>query len=1616
MESITVQIEKSSIIRKLVAIILLITLTMVDFAFVGIETVSYAADALSTGTTTNNKNVTFDAFFKDASGVESASKEESIISKDMKLFVRVSVKNDGYFNGEVTLGESNFKIKNEVLSESINKIEENKITLNQINSGEAVEFELGIEPIKNDTISSEFLSMSSAISINGIYRNSEEKDINIDATRNVQLILTNPYSENDGLEITTQILTNKVLKIEQEDKRVVQVLVQSDLKGSLYPIKENKIELSVPEGTEKVDVKSRGTLGTNGKTENEFDEFNWDYNETDKKVNVTIKNEEQNGKIKWLKNGKDTLIVTYIMDAQKDIAETEMMAKDTMTLFDAKGTVKEATSSVKVGEEKDGIITTEIALEENSIYKGKIYSGENRDYKLKTNIFVNNSETGRTASIELKQARYELADGVMLANSQFSNTVLSKDNVLRILGEDGKLSIKLPDGTVIAEITKNTEADENGRISVVYPEEITAIKIETTEVKQAGTISLIHVKTIKEDGNSRETKNAYLSLIENSMEQEVKMTLKETSTATKLTLNKDNLSTLTENKGVEITATLKTNSEENDLFTNPYIKIELPSQVENVNINSVNLLYDEELKLASGNIGEENGRKVIEIALEGTQTKHKVGALDEGATIIINADLTLNKKATNSDEKIVMICTNHNTEATVSAEQPIQVVSPKGMITINNIEDYGMTTLGEEETKTAKLQLATEEKQTKVNIEVINNNEEKIKDVKVLGDFPTKNNENTMDTKVSGIEVSGIDAKVYYSENENATDDLTNGANGWKEEINNNASVKKYLIAVDSMDQSQDLIASYQLSIPQGLQYNEQASEGYTVAYQNENASNEVTATRLVLATGKGPEVKTEIKAKLGNEYVSNGAEVAQGEIIKYEVTAENTGSETATNIKATAQVPEGTVYVKLIDDFVYNEGYFTEVEDIKDITYTIDSLEPGAKITKSFEVKVKKQTEQNSVIVNKATATYGEAVAESEEITHKVVKGNLSVYVKREMDLSVSNLRGANLEYYFGIENITNETQKNVTVNLNIPKELVVTRIVKLGDTTEENVVEDSTTIKIDEIEPGKVANIFVFVQVGSIEDAYTKQIGITATAKTQDSKAIHSNEYIEVIKDYELGISLSANDENGYLKSEDIIDYTITVKNKSDLDSADVEIRDVIPNELTVKEISVDGEGEAVIDNNVIIIKSIPANGIVNAKIKTVVDYSELRTEPVVITNVAKVYYDGDVLSTSEEITHILQAEVEEDSNEPNNPNNPSSPNNPNNPNGTKNNNNTDKGLISGTVWVDANQDGQRDGNEKLLEGIRARLIDTQGNTVKNAEGKDIIATSNNKGLYMLQEIPQGEYIVVLEYDTSTYVTTAYQKAGILETKNSDFIAQKLVVDGQEENYAVTDIISVSDKGITNIDLGLMNATKFDLELNKYISKIVVQTSKETKTYEYDKTTLAKAEIAAKQLQGATVIIEYQLEVANTGEVAGYVKNIVDYMPSSLKFSSELNQAWYQSGTELYNSSLANTKIEAGETKVISLVLTKTMTEENTGLVNNKAEIAESYNEAGINDVDSIAGNKAQGEDDMGSADVIISVKTGAMVTYIGLTTFMIAIIGAGAYMLKRKMDKDNKIEVNF
>ena len=303
---------EKKIVKKILAILLVIMLISTDFFVLGSNLISYAVESDSA---TNNKNIDFSAYFKDVKGEKVDTLQTSIKAENLKLYAEITVKNEGYLsNATLELEDSNFNIKNNILSDSIASIDGNKVTLKQINAGTTVVVELDIEPSIGDTLTEEMLLKASDVKLSGRYMETSYKGLSINATRTVSLDLQ--ADESTSAELETDIITNKIFSINGTNKRMVQLLVKSRLSDNQYPIKQTTISVDVPtlseKEPEKVDVISLGTMATNGKTSISSE----DWKNENGKVEITIKNDDST--IQWNKDSYDELVVTFIYEESVD--------------------------------------------------------------------------------------------------------------------------------------------------------------------------------------------------------------------------------------------------------------------------------------------------------------------------------------------------------------------------------------------------------------------------------------------------------------------------------------------------------------------------------------------------------------------------------------------------------------------------------------------------------------------------------------------------------------------------------------------------------------------------------------------------------------------------------------------------------------------------------------------------------------------------------------------------------------------------------------------------------------------------------------------------------------------------------------------------------------------------------------------------------------------------------------------------------------------------------------------------------------------------------------------------------------------------------------------------
>ena len=1656
---------KNKIFKISVVILLIMTLTMTNFIFLGSNLISYAADAIST----NHKNIEFSAYFKNSNGQKTTTLERTADMQEISLYLAVNVNTEGFFVGQVELQNANFNIVSSE-SEFVSNVSENTIYLNQLDVGTSAEIEVKVKPIDDEVMNIDMLDCQSELTLTGIYRDNTEKDIDIKATRTVSMQLVESNS-NDSVKNEIEVITNKLIKISGEDKRVVQLSLHMGLDNNNYPIKEIYTKINVPE--------INGTLPEVIKDVHLNTMSAFDYKYENGYVEITLTNETtQNNDILWRKQGEENVILTYIYDADVELENINITSEESVTLQNDKVLTSNETATLS-NEEIDSTIEVTANNSEESIYKGKLYSGMDKQYTSKTVLDVNLANIEEYISVREEASRYMLADGEADSNIYYNRTVISKKDFDTIFGKKGTINIYNENNALLATITSDTEADANGNIVIDYTgREPKGIEIRTSSPVAEGSLTFTHTKTIgASDINTVKAASSIATRVvygynnynqeeltikgetyTRGIEAETEMTmaLNETTTEARLEISRNTLSTIVAND-IEMKFILKTDEESRDLYKNPTFTIELPEQVESVQVNSINILYEEELTIANYTV---DGR-YITIQMQGEQTAYKSQSV-EGANVIINATINVNKTSIAKPESINVTYTNEKANAYANGEdigrisKEIEVVAPKDVTVINSIEALNVETVGEEETTSVSLPRGTDATQMEVSFEIINNNEENVDNVSMLGDFPTRTEENNIDIAVvDGVHVEN--GTVYYSENENATTDVENAENGWTETITNPTAVKKYMVVMDNIPSRTTVSGSYTIEVPENLEYNQTATEGYEVNYTKGQARSEntVTATEISMETGVGPKIETNLTATVAGEALTNTSTVKNGEVIKYRVQVSNVGSEDVSNITVKGMIPKGTILVEPVDNYEYTGASYYKGIETDTFETTIESLPVGDVTYVEYEVMVSSSLANGTSIANTVEIHYLDVVQETNEFTVLSESGNLRAMVKRVTDRKVDLYETGTVEYFAIIKNISSETLNDVTVKTNKSENLEVSRLTLITGMSEDEVSDDeiysisaeeipevieedtdtdseeqttteqieySDEVNIGTLLPGEAKVLSYSMIINEMPDNTVDTINFSVVA-SDGQKEYKSNLWEDKVNSFDIDMTMEANTESQYVKSGDNITYTIHVRNNSTSQTSGLVITDEIPSQLTVNRVTKDGEEVEFTTNHIEIQSEIPANGETTIIIETVVNYSDARTDAETITNraVASVY--GEEIAITSDINHIIEADVIENPNNPENPNtpdNPDSPDNPDNPDSPENPNSPDnpngniangEQIISGLAWFDKNANGRKDDGETTLENITVRLLNVNTNQLVRDVGGDILeVTTNENGMYAMDNIASGQYIAIFTYDAQQYSLTTYKAEGVNEAINSDVRLNELLIGDERETVASTDILRIDSENVSNINIGLIELQNFDLKLDKYVSRILVQNSAGTTTREYNNSTMAKIELDAKRMNGSNVIIEYNIVVTNVGEVAGYARNIVDYLPSDLTFNSELNKEWYERGNALYTTALGNEIINPGESKTVTLTLTKTMGEDNL-VTRNNAEIYEAYNDLGLVDGNSTPGNNVSGENDMGSADVIISVRTGGVVYMtIGVIIAITVLAGiATGIIVKRKNAKE-------
>ena len=1534
---------------------------------------------------------------------------------------------------ENALTTNNLDSKND--ASQIKSINDNVIELNEVNAGESKTVEIPITFKKSDVVSKEEYSKESTIKFEAKYVNEKGKEKTVKKSIKQKL----EWTVNSEEQISQKLV--RYLKFDKNT--LISFEINDGIKDNSVPVTNKEINITSP----KINNSNPQNVIVTGK------DINYTYNNG----NITIKKEvkpDSNGNYSF--DSQDDYMVTYIYNTQENVSNISTSAKANVT--DIKGeniTAETQNNDFQVTEEVGSIVELNVYAPEQ-IGKGYLYTNLNRNEKLNTTFNeaykINVGFAELTDKINLKENsnKFTKNDGkVSDAKVKTSKITVDSNEFIKVLGDDGTIVVKDGNGKELGTLNKGLS---ELKIDADY------LSFEISKPKTEGNIVINFEKYI--DGNNEYSNDDIKSFakLNNEVEltsnksntqisnkkvgTEIKMT-EPTSKAT-LYVSTDTLSTVVENKDVIFNVVLDTNDISDALYKNPKIKITLPSQVQKIDITDAKVFYDDEITAGSFDI---QGNQLT-VNLTGLETKYSSSATTNGALIRIVSNISLDNLAPSSVEKIKMEYSNELTGENNSLEGNMNVVAPTGFVTTNTVSIDGKSvTALEEDGKNVEIDRDNTSKKATVKGKIVNNVGQDANGVIIVGRIPFEGNKTedgidlntTLSTKLSSPITTDIqNAKIYYSEN---GEEAVN-SDAWKEEYNVNAKSFK-IVAQNALAKNTVSNFSYDITLPNDIDYEKVARESYGVYYKNDATEgdnyNLVQAKAVSISTNKKPDVTMDISAAdLKEGYaIDNNGKVTQGEEVVYKVKINNNGSNDVKN--ATLKVGLSTDYVSQNNEVMLEYDSFGSLlqKSGKEHTITVDEVKAGQSKIVEIPVKVvgnvsgtiipkefgidkeddatlsndelKKASEDGKIVTTSFELNAPDVKTLNRNYTIREIAGTVDLELTSNVSKKVSKDQGVTLNLI--VSNTDESTKNNVEIKVKIPREMEF-----VGDTSEYSYDKNNSTISFNTNldEKNKYAYFALPVKLTSETD---KSLNIVAVAnyggKEVKSNTIKLNNSASITN---ITATQSVNLPNENMLDTDQVEYYIQISNNSAVDET-ITLKDEISDKLSVKKTLLkinDKEEERFVTNYVNDIITIPAKG--TARYTIVAEaYRQGKNSTNAIENkpIIKVQAGGQVdvnnvslkiIGTDDTINstadNVNEQKISNDKKEKNEGNSVNMGNNR---------------SIYGTVWFDENNDGIKEDNEQRIEGIKVSLFDNSTKSVaKDSNGNDIVVFTNDKGEYVFNNVKPGNYVIVAEYDNNKYSVGTFEVNNSTNEENSSFVQTKL----EKKDVAASNTINISQANVYNQNLALVSNNIFDLSLDIKISKITVVNSKDkkqNKSYNFD-SNIAKVELNTKNVENTTVLVEYKIRVTNAGKVAGYAKKIVDYIPNGMVFNADLNKDWYITNDgKAYTTKLANTLIEPGETKEVTLILNKKITGENVGNIRNVSEIAEDYNELGLKDINSTAENKQDGENDMSPANTIILMNAGKIKTAIfGIALGIITVV---AYIVfKIKKDVIDKMMSNY
>ena len=514
----------------------------------------------------------------------------------------------------------------------------------------------------------------------------------------------------------------------------------------------------------------------------------------------------------------------------------------------------------------------------------KIYndiSTEEKDDFYSVRWSISSGKQGKTDGYTLKETKdneAQVVDQFIKLDSSLepmtnvtTNVGIAFSNPVSLLGEDGWIKVYDDEsGELIHEFTKDDWSKYSESNPYKYDHKINHVRVVTSATEPNSNLTVYNIKQLDDEYiTSNYTKAQFdnFKYIKSTLVGYVGSSFLNSDTHSanyespfsyaRVELEKSAISTQETEKNMKIKINAQANEDANqEKWKNGAFLLKLPKDIVAIEINSVTS-DTSSVTVSSYEAYEENGERFIKVI---TTNENPISF---GLTIDCN--ITPDPRIPTTTEIIELYASNEdavdyynpvddvydvngnlNTAEKVNKSSiSINLISPNSLLTnqiASNYDENGSVAIAPQNAIVSK-----EKRSATVNIEINNNYSNTISNVQILGRVPFKENKyaitkedmgSTFTATMSNAGISLPDelkeiAIVYYSENGDATQDLTDASNGWTQKPSDYSKVKSYLVDLGGykLAKGEKHTISYNINIPSGLNYNQVAYSHHGVYF-----------------------------------------------------------------------------------------------------------------------------------------------------------------------------------------------------------------------------------------------------------------------------------------------------------------------------------------------------------------------------------------------------------------------------------------------------------------------------------------------------------------------------------------------------------------------------------------------------------------------------------------------------------------------------------------------------------------------------------------------------------------------------------------------------------------